>query len=416
MGSRAPAAADRSPARVAAVTRTGRALVLRGFGISGAFWGAFAVWLPDLQRVAGVSDGELGLALGGLAVAALPAMPVVGRLADRRGAAEALQLTLIASALSLPLLALATGLPGLVAALLVLGVTTGALDVALSAAAAEHERTGAPGERPLMSLAHGVFSFGVVGGSLAAGLVRERGLPPLPLLLLLAGVTAAVATRVPPHRPPPAAAAGPSRGLRGRPPLLWLLGLLVAASFVVEDGLQSWTPLHLERAVGASPALSALGVTAFAGAMGVGRLAGHVLGARLGQARLLIGGGLLGAVGVLLLVTAGTGPPALVGLALAGAGTSVLVPVLMTAVSERSPAGRQGEDLALVNGLGYVGFITGPPLVGVVSAATSLPVALGLLGLVAGLLAVVGPVLLRRGRTHAPTPTAGTATPGSGSR
>lgn len=395
---------------------SGRALVLRGFALSGAFWGAFAAWLPELQHSTGVSDGELGLALGGLAVAALPVMPTVGRLSDRRGAVETLQMTLIASALTLALPALAGGFPALVVTLLVLGLTTGALDVALNAAAAEEEAASREG-RPLMSLAHAAFSFGVVGGSVAAGAVRELDLPASSLLLLIAGATAAVAGSVPVHRPPaPPSPAAPA-GRRGRPCGVLLFGVLVAAGFVVEDGLQTWSPLYLEQAVDARPGVSALGVGLFAGAMGVGRLGAHVLGRRWSDSRLVVAGALVSSGGIALLVAAASLPLALAGLALAGAGTSVVAPVLLSAVGKRAAPGRQGEDVALVNGLGYLGFITGPPLVGVASAATSMPVAFGLLAVIALLMAGAGPLVLaerRRARRPQCPPTytaAGTGNP-----
>ena len=83
------------------------------------------------------------------------------------------------------------------------------------------------------------------------------------------------------------------------------------------------------------------------------------------------------------------------GLVLAGAGTSVLAPVLYSAVGARAAPGRQGADLARVSALGYVGFVAGPPLVGALSAAVSLPVALGSLSGIALALAVGGPLLLR---------------------
>ena len=373
---------------------SGRGMILTGFAVSGVFWGAFAAWLPALQRGAGVSDGELGVALGGLAVAALPVMPAVGRLADRRGAVEALQLALIASAVTLPWPASAGGFPSLLVSFLVLGATTGALDVALNAAAAEWEAA-ASGERRLMSLAHAVMSFGVVAGSLAAGLGRELGMPLLPMMLLIAGATAAASTNVPLQGRPPAPRTSSAADRERRSPVLLAFGALVAASFVVEDGLQSWSPLYLETAVDARPAVSALGLTLFAGAMGVGRLAGHVLVARWGESRLLTSAGLLCAVGVALLVGAPSAAPALVGLALAGAGTSVLVPVLLTAAGRRADPGRRGEDLALINGLGYAGFIFGPLLVGVVSALSSMTAAFGVLGVVGLLVAVAAPRLLR---------------------
>lgn len=400
------------------VTRHGRGMILRAFSVSGVFWGTFAVWLPDLQRAAGATDGQLGLALGGLAVAALPVMLWTGRFADRRGGVEALQVTLIASALSLPLPVLVSSFGGLVVALLVLGVTTGALDVSLSAAAAEWEGAGPPSERPLMSLAHALFSFGVVAGSLGSGCLRELGLTPLIPLLLVAAATAAISTEVPVHRHVRTDGSGGASGRAVyRSPVLLLMGAMVAAGFVVEDGLQSWTPLFLERSIGASPALSASGVAVFAAAMGCGRLAGHLASHRCGEGRLLLLGGIAGAAGLSLLVIASSGAPALVGLSLAGAGTSVLAPVLLTAVSRRAEPGRQGEALALVNGLGYVGFITGPPLVGLVSAAAGLHAAFVVLALVSLLLGLTGPALLvQRSRPSAQRVRTGRPAPGSGSR
>ena len=376
-----------------------RRVVLTTFAGFGVFWGAWAALLPAVQRAVGLGDGALGLALGALAVAALPAMPLAGRLADRHGPGEALQLTLLAFALVVPLPALATGLPGLLVALVLLGVATGALDVVANTAAAAWERTEQGSGRKLMSLAHACFSFGVLGGSAGAGLAREAGVAPLPVLLLVGGATAALAARVPLHRavPPPVGDAGLRAGRRRLSPMLLLIGVLVGGAFLVEDGLQSWSALHLERGLDATPAVSGLGLALFAGAMGVGRLAAHVLDERVGPARLLGYGGALTAVGVAALVGLPHTVSALAGLVVAGAGTSVLAPVLYTAVGLRAAPGGQGADLAVVSALGYGGFVAGPPLVGVVSEATSLPVALGALGVVGVLLAVAGPLVLQSG-------------------
>lgn len=393
-----------------------RRVVLTTFAGFGMFWGAWAALLPAVQRTVGLGDGALGLALGALAVAALPAMPLAGRLADRHGPGEALQLTLLAFAVVAPLPALATGLPGLLVALALLGVATGALDVVANTAAAAWERTEQGTGRKLMSLAHACFSFGVLAGSAGAGLAREAGLGPLPVLLLVGGATAALAARVPLHRavPPPVHDGGVREQARGLSPVLLVIGVLVAGAFLVEDGLQSWSALHLERGLGASPAVSGLGLALFAGAMGAGRLAAHVLDERVGPARLLGYGGALTAVGVAALIGLPHTVSALAGLVVAGAGTSVLAPVLYTAVGLRAAPGRQGADLAVVSALGYGGFVAGPPLVGAVSEATSLPFALGVLGVVGGLLAVAGPLVLRAGAAPSRTAQSRYAVRGSG--
>jgi len=81
---------------------------------------------------------------------------------------------------------------------------------------------------------------------------------------------------------------------------------------------------------------------------------------------------------------------------LGGLGISVLAPTLLSAVGERSAPGRQGADLALVTTFGYAGFVTGPVLVGLLSSALSLPSALALLAVLAGVMAAAGPWLLAR--------------------
>jgi MFS family permease len=364
-----------------------RGLIL-AFGVFGVFWGAWAAALPAIRAQTGLSDGQLGLALAAVAVCAVPVMPVAGRLVDRFGAGRALPATLLAFGLLVPLPGLAHGLGWLVLALALLGLATGALDVVANTATAAWERLEAD---RLMNLVHGAFSVGVLVGSASAGLAREAGAGPLAILLVVAVVVLATGLTQPAYR---RADTHEQRGEGARLSLLLVgIGLLTAGAFLCEDAIQSWSALHLERGLHAPPAVSGLGPALFAGAMAAGRLAGGFVRVRedvlVGAAATLL------TAGVLVVALAPSAPVALVGLVLAGAGTSVLAPVLYSAVGSRAAPGRQGADLAKVTALGYVGFVAGPPLVGAVSAATSLPAALGGLALVGAALAVAGPLLLR---------------------
>lgn len=364
--------------------------LLAAFGVFGVFWGSWAASLPAVRHQVGATDGGLGLALAALALSAVPVMPVAGRLVDRFGARRALPASLLAFALVLPLPALAHSVGALVPGLVALGLVTGALDLVVNAATAAWERIEAD---RLMSWGHGAFSAGVLVGSALAGLAREAGASPFRIALAVAVAVALVGATQPAYRLAPGEAAAASH--EHLPRVLVGIGLLVAGAFLCEDAIQSWSALQLERGLHATPAVSGLGPGLFAGSMAVGRLLGGPLSRRVAEGRLLAGAALLlalGAVGVALAPTAGT---ALVALAVAGAGTSVLAPVLYSAVGDRAAPGRQGADLAKVSALGYAGFVAGPPLVGALSAATSLPVALGCLGGIGLLLAVAGPLLLR---------------------
>jgi MFS family permease len=366
--------------------------LLLAFGVFGSFWGAWAALLPAVKAQTGASDGALGLALAVIALAAVPATLVGGRVVDRLGAARTVRATLVAAAVAAPLPGLAHGLPVLLGAFVVLGLASGGLDIAINAATAGWERL--EGER-LMAAAHAAFSAGVLLGSVSTGLARQAGARPLPVLLAVGVVIALVGWRQPAYRKTRAEAPAPRAGWRPAPILL-ALGVLVGASFLLEDALQSWSALQLERGLGATPAVSGLGPGLFAGSMAVGRLAAH-LGSRPGREPLVIaGGGFAAGAGAVLLSVAPGQVTGLAALVLAGAGTSVLAPMLFSAIGDRSAPGREGADLSTASGLGYVGFLAGPPLVGAVSAATSLPVALGSLGLFGLVLAVGGPLVLRR--------------------
>lgn len=373
----------------AGAEKRGLLLAFAGFG---AFWGTWVAALPDIRQQVGVEDGRLGLALGVIALAALPAMPLAGRLMDRHGADRLVPGSLLLFALAATLPGFATGMRGLVVALLLVGAITGAVDVFLNTATAAWERQQA--ER-LMAAAHGCFSAGLLVASVATGFARDAGAGPRTVLVVAAALILAVALNQPVYRRS-AEPASTTRGRRRIGPVLVLLGVMTGLSFLVEDAVQSWSALHLERTFDAPPWVGGLGPGLFAGAMVVGRFGVHVW-ARSARDAVVVGAGAAGlTAGVLLLALAPTAPLALVGMAVAGAGVSVLAPTMLSAVGARSAPGQQGADLALVSAVGYGGFVTGPPLVGLLSSATSLPTALTLLAALPVVIGAVGTLLLRQ--------------------
>jgi MFS family permease len=374
------------------VKATERRGLLVAFAVFGVFWGAWATTLPALRHQVGATDGRLGLALGSTAVAAIPVMPLAGRLVDRLGASRALPACLVGFGLVLPLGAFTHSVTALALSCALLGLATGALDVVANAAAAAWERLE---QDKVMSLVHGGFSTGVLIGAVATGAARQAGAGPVPVLTAVAAVVVLVAILQPSYRKagaPEAAATGAAR--RRVPAILIGIGLLTAAAFLCEDAIQSWSALHLERDLDAGPGIAGLGPGLFAGAMAIGRFAGSPLSRRYSDQRMLAGAGALLALGAFAVGMAPTTGLALVGFVVAGAGTSVLAPVLYSAVGNRAQPGSQGADLAIVSMLGYAGFVAGPPIVGGISAAASLPFALGCLGALGLLLAVLGPWML----------------------
>ncbi|MER7701474.1 MFS transporter [Kitasatospora sp. NPDC097605] len=376
-----------------------RGRVLLGFAVFGVFWGTWGALIPEIQRRARVDDGELGVAVLMIGLGALCSMRPAGAAVDRFGrTAVAALLLLMAVAAVLP--GLARGAPALMAALAVLGAASGAVDVGVNAlASAEESRSD-----PLMNAAHACFSACVVCGALGTGLALGRGLAAdtvlLPVAALLAGAAAVVGVPGPDRaRPAPAPARPPAAGRARRPAgggaanrSLLRLGVLCALAFLVENAWQSWSAVMLRSVLHTGSATAAAGPVVFAASAAVGRLAGHGLTARLPQRHLLALGAAVAAAGTLGAALAPGVGTMLAGLVVAGLGTSVCAPTILSLAGARARPEVRSSAVAVVASVGYGGFLVGPAAVGLTASVAGLRSALAA---VAGVAAVLALAVLR---------------------
>lgn len=366
------------------------------FAAMGIFWGTWAALLPELRAQVDASDGELGLAMVGIGAGALPAMIVTGRLWRRLGwwLLPATALAFGVAALG-PIVAHTPLVLGL--ALLLVGASSGALDVAMNSAVSDVE---VARDRRLMYGAHALFSLAVLVASVLTGLAREAGFGPAAALSVVAVAFAIVAigsfTAARPierGRFPVTAAEGRARPV-GR--AILILAVLCALAFMIEDALQNWSALLLEREMDASPVVGGAGPGVFAGAMFIGRTCGQWLGGRFSDRALLTVGAATAALGLIVAASAGNAPVALGGLAAAGAGVALVAPALFARAGRLADERGRGAAIASLTTFGYMGFVVGPLVVGLLSQAAGLRYAIGALGLVAVALAIGGALALGR--------------------
>ncbi|WP_432950943.1 MFS transporter [Kribbella sp. CA-253562] len=150
--------------------------------------------------------------------------------------------------------------------------------------------------------------------------------------------------------------------------------------------------VHLDTSLGAAPGLASSAPAVFAAAAATGRISGNALLTRLRPAQLLVAGGAVAAVGSLLAATAGNPWVALVGIGIAGLGTSVCAPTIISmAGAWAGPEGRAGA-ISTVTTIAYLGFLLGPAAVGAASSVWSLPAALAGVAVLAVVVAALGPV------------------------
>ncbi|MGW7278928.1 MFS transporter [Streptomyces sp. NPDC054844] len=370
--------------------RRARYAVAAVFAVHGAVTGSFATRVPWIQDHAGVSAGQLGLALAFPALGASVAMPLAGSVSHRFGARTALRGLLALWTLALVLPALAPNLLTLCLALFVYGATAGMSDVAMNALGVEIENRL---DKSIMSGLHGMWSAGALIGSAAGTLAAHLGSDArlhhvlAASVLTVAGLVACTwvldLQPAEDEDPPPRFALPPRSAL--------LIGAVGFCAVFAEGASLDWSAVYLRDQLEASAGLAAACTTGFTLTMALARFAGDKVVDRFGAVRTVRVSGVLATVGGLLIVVGGHPAVAMAGFALMGLGIAVVVPLCFAA------AGRAGSSPSLaiagVATITYTSGLVAPSAIGGLAQATSLVVSFGLVTALASCLVVFAKVL-----------------------
>jgi MFS family permease len=372
--------------------------VLLGFALFGVFWGTWGAALPAVQAQAHIGDAAFGGSLLLIGVGALASMRLTGHLLGRfdNWVVPAVVVAFAACAL-----AAGTAVSPLTLAmsLLVLGVLSGAFDVVVNHAAVTYEVTG----RPLVSAGHAAFSGAVVVSSALTGVARSAGISPSAIFTVVAVILCAAALPMRYIAAPRSAAARqhaepPDLPATERRPIvavqLAILGILCALANLVESAQQSWSARHLESVLLAPPHISGLGPSAFALATVAARLASQALARRRIPPRLTVAcGALVAAIGTAVTALAPTATVCLAGVTLAGLGTGVCVPTIISVAGAGRTHGQRAAAVSTVMTLAYLGFVAGPGVVGLTAGYVGLRAALGTIAAIATLLCLAAAMM-----------------------
>jgi predicted MFS family arabinose efflux permease len=349
--------------------RVARWAVTGVFAINGLLVGTYLARIPSLQTDLGLTGPQLGAILTCWGVAALLTMALVGGWVARFGSARVIRLTLAALPFSLYGIGSAATPWLLAVAVAVGGALVGTLDAAMNAHAVAVERRL---DRPIMSSCHAAASGSAIVASLlcAAAIRADVSMATHTLyvgsLMLLAGL--AISTGLLPAAADQAAAHRPAASRDWRAgwtgPVL-VLGVLGMAIMLCEAAVISWSGVFLHTDRGATLAQAALGYGAFTLFQTIGRLTGDPLTRRLGRLPVFRAHAAIAVVGFVIVLTGRAAPVSLIGFAVVGYGTSVLVPLVFSAVGH---AGGDGPRAAIfvsrATAFIYAGILIGPALAG----------------------------------------------------
>jgi MFS family permease len=370
--------------------RRARYAVAAVFAVHGGVTGSFATRVPWIQDHASVSAGQLGLALAFPAIGASLAMPLASRITHTFGARTAMRGLISLWTLALALPSLAPNLYTLCLALFVYGATAGMADVAMNALGVEVEnRLG----KSIMSGLHGMWSAGALVGSAAGTLAAHLGsdarlhhalaAASLTVLGLVACQWVLDLRPTEDEEPPPWFALPPRSAL--------LIGAVGFCAVFAEGAALDWSAVYLRDELETSAGLAAASTTGFMLTMAVARIVGDAVVNRYGAVRTVRAGGVLAALGGLLIVVANNPVVAMTGFALMGLGIAVVIPLCFAAAGRSGP--NPSQAIAGVATITYTSGLIAPSAIGGIAQLTSLVVSFGLVTVLAFGLAVFAGVL-----------------------
>jgi MFS family permease len=387
--------------RPATPPRAARLATWTFFGLNGFALGMWVVHIPVIEAATRISHSTLGALLLVLGGAAFVGMQVSGPLADRFGHRVVVPAAGVLLGLSLVGPGLATNWWTLALALAFFGLGNGALDVAMNAQAVTVERVYG---RPIMSAFHAMFSIGGAAAAALGAIVLGAGIKTSTTLTVCAavcvgGVLVAGRHLIGTKAEPEAAEAGEPAESAPRvvPParLVWLLGCLAFALMLAEGVANDWAALHLKDVLGTSPSTAALAFGAFSVAMTAGRFTADRVTSLVGPVAVVRYGAALAGLGLVLAAASPWVVVSIVGWAVFGIGLSGCVPQLFSAAGNLDTRA-SGALMAKVVGLGYLGLLAGPAVIGGLTHWMPLNVAFVLPIVLCGVAAVGASVLTPR--------------------
>lgn len=350
------------------------------FFIPGVSMASWVTRTPAIRDHIDASLAEMGMVLLGFSFGSMLGVLLSGILVSLMGTKPIVLLgtSLVPSGQIIMALGAMTGLAPLVAfglALLGFGMGLGEIAINIEGAVVE-QITG----KPLMHTLHGCFSLGTVCGALLGFSFTEIALPVEWHLAVVAALivpvivwfgrfipsgTARTASRKSTIKEGPDVGDPYWRDVR-----LYLIGTIVLGMALAEGAANDWLPILMVDEHGYSQAVGSLAFVIFAAAMTIGRFFGSYFLTCFGPANVIRGSAFFAALGLACVIF--THDPLLAGLAVLpwGLGASLGFPV---AISAAGSSGRNAiARVRTVTISGYIAFLIGPPLLGLLGEAAGL--------------------------------------------
>ncbi len=339
------------------------------FFLQGLCFSSWGSRIPSLQQSLGLSETALGLVLFALPVGLMLSLPFSGWLIAKIGSRKVAVGSLLLYALLLPLIGFVQHLYQFYIVLFFFGFAANMVNISVNTQAVGVE---ALYHKPIMATFHGFWSMAGFAGAAIGTAMIGLGVLPYQHFMLIATVTLAGVAIAAGYMLREDLKTGENQPVFAMPDKSMMhLGLIAFCAMLCEGAMFDWSGVYFQKVVLATGALVGAGYTSFMLTMASGRFVADSLTSRFGLRRILQGSGVLIASGLAVSVAFPNLYAAIFGFFLVGAGVSSVIPLVYSAAG-KSKIMSPGAALAAVSSISFLGFLIGPPMIGLIAGASSL--------------------------------------------
>ena len=335
--------------------------------------GTWILYIPFIKLKFALNDGEVGFALFFTALGLLITIPFIPKINKRIGVGTSTKIGifLLAIAFNFPLLAPNYIL--LCASLMVVGVFSAFTDVSLNALTSNIEKRE---QQNFMSAAHGFFSLGgFVGAGIGSLFISQFSNPQLHMSIISVFVMITNLFLSKNY----AFVVGDKKEkstknlsfFKSIKPLL-VLAIIAFIIMFNEGAVEHWSNLFLFDIVKVSESKAGLGFIIFSLTMTIGRFLGDGFSQQLGSRKTILFSTIIAFVGYLFIIMSSL-IFSVLGFGLLGFGLSVIIPEVYRIAGNNKDL-ETSFAISIVSGIGFVGFLVGPVILGAISNFNSLVV------------------------------------------
>lgn len=333
----------------------------------------FASWasrIPDIKTTLQLSEAALGSILLALPAGQLTMMPFSGKLVTRFGSKYVLRLAAIGYALTLILIGSTTASWQLALALYIFGLTGNLCNISVNTQAVNAEHLFG---RSILASFHGVWSTAGFTGALLGLLMMRLELLPMYHFIIVAAIVIALNFSFQKKLiiTPVSRTASSFKRFQFPKGLLLQLGLIAFCCLSAEGCMFDWSGVYFKEVVEVKASLVSLGYASFMVMMATGRFTGDKLAERFGRKKMVQLSGVLIFSGMMIAVLLPNIIFATIGFMIVGFGVSSIIPLVYSTAGKVKEVA-SGIAIATVSGVGFLGFLMGPPLIGYIAELAGL--------------------------------------------